>query len=1086
MKKVLFFPLQLGFFTIGYLYASSSILQAQVTSDGTVNTQVNQDGNSAEIVGGETRGGNLFHSFQDFSVGTGNEAFFNNANDIANIFSRVTGGNISNIDGLIRANGSASLFLVNPAGIIFGENARLDIGGSFYGSTASSVLFEDGEFNATDLENPPLLTVNAPIGLGFRDNPGDIVNSSIANRDKGLSVNPGNNISLFGGNVDFDGGKITAPGGKVELGGLSATGNISFDADGDLDFPAAINKANISLSNRATINVRGNNGGAININANNLEFAGASLFLAGIDTNLGFAEAQAGNIEIDTNNIIARQDSQIRNETLGIGNSGDINLTVDNLDFTEGSGIAASSFGQGNAGDINIDARGDLAFDLQFGGINTNIGLQPDDIVVANSVGNAGDINIDARSLSLTNGARLVSKTSGVGNAGNINVNTIEKLFIDGESSTLINRNNFSFFFASGIFTQATPDGIGNSGNITINAQEFSLDNRALISSDSSTVGNAGNITINASENAFFGQDTITQAQIQPGGTGNGGDITINTSNLSLTDAFLLSDSRGRGDAGSIIINASESLLLQDSPDTETSKFREGSLIISGVGILGDETEGNAGNIEIATKSLTSEGSSFIVAQTNGIGDGGDIIIQSEEGVFLNGSSRILSQVQENAVGDGGEINITSSVINLNGLSAISTTTLAGGEGTAGNIILDTNNLTLTDAAIVDALTENNFDGGNITISANTLNLLGGGKIVTATDGGGNAGNVRISVSETIDISGKNPEFEQFIVELSQDEIIRREGNTTPDNRFRFATPSSVLDILGGSSGLFANTSLNSTGNGGNINIDNPTEFSLTDTALISVGSQGNGSAGNLVIESNTLSLENGSLLAATPSGTGGNIALSTVENLELRNQSLISSQATGSANGGNINVDSQFVIAFPDGNNDIIATAEQGNGGNININAESLFGIQQRQLGNSSNDINASSEFSLDGTVTISTPDINPVQGVVELPSNVVDLAKIAQQVCKVNSRAEGQNGLSIIGKGGIPSAPASPLDSLNVTVNGQTNTAPSLQPIETSKGTIQPARGIKVSETGEISLTAYRTNNAGDRLLEIKRNCG
>ncbi len=101
-----------------------------------------------------------------------------NAESISNIFSRVTGRNISNIDGLIRANGSASLFLINPAGIIFGENARLDIGGSFYGSTASSILFEDGEFSAADLANPPLLTVNAPIGLGFRDHPGDIVNRS--------------------------------------------------------------------------------------------------------------------------------------------------------------------------------------------------------------------------------------------------------------------------------------------------------------------------------------------------------------------------------------------------------------------------------------------------------------------------------------------------------------------------------------------------------------------------------------------------------------------------------------------------------------------------------------------------------------------------------------------------------------------------------------------------------------------------------------------------------------------------------------------------------------------------------------------
>ncbi|MEO1672636.1 MAG: filamentous hemagglutinin N-terminal domain-containing protein, partial [Cyanobacteria bacterium J06631_2] len=181
MPKALFVPLQLSLGTVICLHTSS--LLAQVTSDGTVNTQVNQNGNVAEITGGETRGDNLFHSFQDFSVGTGNEAFFDNANDISNIFSRVTGGRISDIDGAIRANGSANLFLINPAGIIFGENASLSIGGSFLGTTADSILFEDGEFNATDLDNPPLLTVNAPIGLSFRDNPASIKVNSTASAD---------------------------------------------------------------------------------------------------------------------------------------------------------------------------------------------------------------------------------------------------------------------------------------------------------------------------------------------------------------------------------------------------------------------------------------------------------------------------------------------------------------------------------------------------------------------------------------------------------------------------------------------------------------------------------------------------------------------------------------------------------------------------------------------------------------------------------------------------------------------------------------------------------------------------------------
>jgi len=254
MNKALSLSLQVALMTTGYLWATASntqaetsnkslLLLAQVTTDGTVNTQVTQNDNVAEITGGETRGSNLFHSFQDFSVTTGNEAFFDNANDISNIFSRVTGGNISNIDGLIRANGSASLFLINPAGILFGENARLDIGGSFYGSSATSVLFENGDFSATDLENPPLLTINAPIGLGFRDNPGNV-----AVQGANLTVLPGQNLSLVGGDIDIDNASLNALGGNINLGSLETTGVITLDEQLNFDF-SNLSLADISLTN---------------------------------------------------------------------------------------------------------------------------------------------------------------------------------------------------------------------------------------------------------------------------------------------------------------------------------------------------------------------------------------------------------------------------------------------------------------------------------------------------------------------------------------------------------------------------------------------------------------------------------------------------------------------------------------------------------------------------------------------------------------------------------------------------------------------------------------------------------------------
>ncbi len=236
MKRGLSLLLSLGYCTLGQgIFLSAAT--AQITPDGTTNTRVDINGNDFTIEQGDRAGGNLFHSFSDFSVPTGGSAFFNNAADIVNIFSRVTGGNISNIDGLIGANGAANLFLINPAGIIFGEGARLDIGGSFYGSTADSIVFPDGNFSATDFDNPPLLTINAPVGLNFRDNPGDITvrgdgqgtrtTSDLIDTEDALRVNSNQTFALIGGNLNLEGATIKTAGGRIELGSIEGNERVN-------------------------------------------------------------------------------------------------------------------------------------------------------------------------------------------------------------------------------------------------------------------------------------------------------------------------------------------------------------------------------------------------------------------------------------------------------------------------------------------------------------------------------------------------------------------------------------------------------------------------------------------------------------------------------------------------------------------------------------------------------------------------------------------------------------------------------------------------------------------------------------------
>lgn len=156
------------------------LAHSQVISDGTLSTNITTpDDLNFFINDGNRAGSNLFYSFGEFSVSTGGAAIFNNPPDIENIIARVTGGSVSDIDGLIRANNQANLFLINPQGIVFGSNAQLEIGGSLISSTASSIKFADGrEFSATETQESPLLTINLPIGLQFGSNPGRIINQS--------------------------------------------------------------------------------------------------------------------------------------------------------------------------------------------------------------------------------------------------------------------------------------------------------------------------------------------------------------------------------------------------------------------------------------------------------------------------------------------------------------------------------------------------------------------------------------------------------------------------------------------------------------------------------------------------------------------------------------------------------------------------------------------------------------------------------------------------------------------------------------------------------------------------------------------
>ncbi|KMW70610.1 hypothetical protein WN50_33950, partial [Limnoraphis robusta CS-951] len=682
----------------GFVLATSpSTALAQIVPDNTLGSEnsvvtpnVNIRGiNSDRIDGGAVRGSNLFHSFQEFNIREGRGAYFSNPDNIINILTRVTGGNISEILGTLGVLGNANLFLINPAGIVFGPNARLDVGGSFFATTADGILFENGfEFAASNPQAPPLLTINMPLGLNIRENPGAIVNQTLPQLvrldesplrndagfliPQGLNVPRNQTLALIGGDVIFDGGVAISPGSRIQLGGLSEPGIVQINPDNSFTFPDNIQRGNVALTNESQINVRADGGGDVNINARNVEISGGSVIRAGIDNGLGSIEAEGGdvNINVQDNVLITGAGSSIGNSINidGIGQPGDINITANSLSMNNGAFLSTVLFGEGNAGNINIvtnslvmsnQARlGALTFGQGNAGVvsilaRDSVELSDGNIlssVEEGAVGNGGTIEINTGNLLISEGSPVITSTSGEGNAGNITVKA-DNIELTGTSA--------DGELISGFFADVDDTGIGNGGNIYIETGQFRLTEGARIQSSTFGQGNAGLISILATDSVELLSSFIF-SDVEQGARGDGGIVEINTGNLLLSEgAQIFTRTSGEGNAGSIIVKAASVALTGTTADGE---FPSGFFAdVNGTGM------GNGGNIYIETGQLRLTEGGRIQSSTFGQGNAGLISIFATDSVEL-ADSGIFSDVGENAVGDGGNIEISTSSLNaING-----------------------------------------------------------------------------------------------------------------------------------------------------------------------------------------------------------------------------------------------------------------------------------------------------------------------------------------------------------------------------------------------------------------------------------
>jgi filamentous hemagglutinin family protein len=655
---------------------------AQVTADGTLGTTVTPSGATTyTITGGQFQGSTtLLQSFGDFSLPNttdtahfdlGNASYGGAANGVNTVIGRVTGGNLSTINGQIQLTGgnAPDLFLINPSGFVFGAGASLNVPGSFVASTAESVLFENGVSFGTNGTTPnPLLTVSAPVGVQLSSSSGEILVQGTghrlsgggtaagvdrSNNPAGLQVDTGNSLSFIGNGVTFAGGVAGVNGGgHLEVGSVSQ-GQVRLNAAGGGwvgDYAGISQLSDIQMTQQSLLDASGSQG-SIQLQGRNISLTDGSAALIqnlGTQTSGGITVNAAGVLSLTggSSNGVALG-SALRIENLGTAPVGNINIAAEQLLLQQGGQITSQIFSSGAGGNIDVKVSGDVTIE---GFLPANPGdFSRIGAATFSPLGNSGNITVSSENLRIFDGGAIGSGTFSGGQAGPIQINTTGLTEIAGVNPFLL--------LSSGVASSSL--GAGNANDVTLNTSRLVVRDGAQLGSTAANAGAAGNVIVTASESiAVRGRgpgvnqlsrimsaaeilDPITQAAfgLPPVPSGNSGSVTIQTPSLTVADQGTVSvRNDGPGTSGSLQITAGTTFLNNQGSLTANAQSGEG------------------GNIVLRGDALVLRQNSLINATAGGTGNGGNITINAPVIAGFENSDIIANAVQ----GNGGNIQITT------------------------------------------------------------------------------------------------------------------------------------------------------------------------------------------------------------------------------------------------------------------------------------------------------------------------------------------------------------------------------------------------------------------------------------------